>query len=693
MDERPEHGASDEELEELVFACLDAADPRGELQRRAGDRPALFAAALRHLQQVSRLERMEPARLGAEPAPRDDDPATWPSIPGTELEALVGRGGQGLVFRGRQRYLERTVAVKVLAPELQTPAFVDRFRREARMLAGLQHPHVVACHDAGLTDDGRCFLVMEWIAGPDLRQWLDRHGPLPAAAALDLVRQLATALDHAHRSGLVHRDVKPENVVLQPREGAGEGDAFPFVPKLADLGLARSVEAGRGFTQLTPVGAVVGTPATMAPEQFDGPEHVDHRADIYGLGCVLHHALAGRPAFTGTAMTDLIVQKTRLRPDATPLPIDGVEAPVRALVTRMLAAAAADRPQSCAELLAALDQVASPAGAAGRARRAWLALPLLAAGTAAWWLATSNGAAPPPPELVVVAPAAVVEGTTASLGAVLANAPATTRARDVSFEQTAGPEVLPRETTPGSFTFVVPYGTAGAELVFVTRAAELAREVRLQVAPDPARPTLVPGAPLHLFGRGEADLLATWRVDQPERWSQDESQRGPLVNSPRGRTSVQRLLPGGPFELRGAIEPRFRYVSPAEPRVPIASAGLRVELGSRDSLALVITPDDDERFVVQWCRQSRLPDDSWTTVALLGRCVGSFPTEAPLYLRVHWNGARFVAECGPFAAPATARTEAEPAADWNVRAGPGHLELHADRGVAVFTDWTLARPQ
>lgn len=612
---------NDAALEELVFACLEAADPHAELQRRAGDQPGLLAAATRLLLQVERLEHLDAHALAATTelpsGPRADDRSAWPTIPGVELHALQGRGGQGFVFRGQQSYLQRAVAVKVLAPELQTPAFVDRFRREARMLAGLQHHHIVTCHDAGLTAAGQCYLVMELIDGPNLRQWLDANGALPAAIAVQLVQQLANALDHAQQLGFVHRDVKPENVLLQP--AAGAHPEFAFVPKLADLGLARPVQGGDGMTMLTPVGAVLGTPNTMAPEQFDAPQSVDQRADIYGLGCILHHALTGRPAFRGTSMTDLVMQKAAVRDPATQPPLPGVAAALSLLTWRMLAWSPNDRPKDYAALHDALrgaraECAPTPTAAKTRtARSAGIAAVLVSLGALTLWRwPTDDTKAPREPN-----------------------------------------DAAPRE-----------------------RATE----------PPPGRPALAAGTSIELFANGGLDA---WQTAAPQRWSADESGRGVLVNTPRERCTASRDLPGGDFVLRGGIEPRFRYVSAEQPRVPITSVGWRLELGADDGLALTIRALGDDRFSATWQRQQRTAGE-WQTLADLGSCEGVFLIGEPLQFEVRWSQARLEASCGPQTARRAAQATAVPATDWQLAATPQRLEVHADRGVAIFSDWVLA---
>src|SRR5688572_30424987 len=226
---------------------------------------------------VTRIDPNSQQTVASTPGPLPGAAVPRPTIPEVELQAEIGRGGMGVVYRGRQTYLDRHVAVKLLLVDRAAAddEYVRRFQREAKILAGLSHPHIVACYSAGITSDRHPYLVMEFIDGPNLKNWIAEHGPLKPLQALRVVRELAQALGHAHQSGIIHRDVKPENVLLAKREG--DTSDFPFQAKLVDLGLARPQGTGSDMN-LTGTGQVMGTPTTMAPEQFDDPEGVDFRA-------------------------------------------------------------------------------------------------------------------------------------------------------------------------------------------------------------------------------------------------------------------------------------------------------------------------------------------------------------------------------------------------------------------------------
>ena len=280
-----------------------------------------------------------------------------PTIPDVELQAEIGRGGMGVVYRGRQTYLDRNVAVKLLLIDRAggDDDYLKRFQREAKILAGLSHPHIVACYSAGMAE-GNPYLVMEFIDGPDLRGWIGKHGRLTQEQALTVTRDLAKALEHANGLGIIHRDVKPENVLLAKRENATADDPFPFQAKLVDLGLARP-QRTNGEMNLTQQGAVMGTPATMAPEQFDDPDNIDFRADIYGLGCVLFHALTGHPAFTGKSLAQIVSAKVSGDVPSLTNEIRDLRRGVSDLATDLLARDKAKRPQSYAEIVRRCDDL------------------------------------------------------------------------------------------------------------------------------------------------------------------------------------------------------------------------------------------------------------------------------------------------------------------------------------------------
>lgn len=205
-----------------------------------------------------------------------------PIFPQFEILELIGRGGMGFVYKARQLHLGREVALKLLPEKLSTdPYFAERFMREARVLARLNHPNIVMVHDFGHTG-GFYYLVMEFVDGLNLRQAM-RMGKFSPAEALAIVPKICDALQYAHEEGVLHRDIKPENILLDARGRV----------KIADFGIAKIVGEEKGPITLTGTGASLGTPHYMAPEQFENPALVDHRADIYSLGVVFYEMLTG----------------------------------------------------------------------------------------------------------------------------------------------------------------------------------------------------------------------------------------------------------------------------------------------------------------------------------------------------------------------------------------------------------------
>ncbi|HUU16224.1 MAG TPA: serine/threonine-protein kinase [Sedimentisphaerales bacterium] len=204
-------------------------------------------------------------------------------FPQLEILELLGQGGMGAVYKARQKQLERMVALKILPPQVaQTEAFAERFTREARSLAKLNHPRIVSVYDFGHTEDGLYYFIMEFIDGTDLRHVI-QAGELSAAESLAIVPQICEALQFAHEEGIVHRDIKPENILLDKKGRV----------KIADFGLAKLLDRPATVYTLTQAGQRMGTPHYMAPEQIEHPGQVDHRADIFSLGVVFYEMLTG----------------------------------------------------------------------------------------------------------------------------------------------------------------------------------------------------------------------------------------------------------------------------------------------------------------------------------------------------------------------------------------------------------------
>jgi hypothetical protein len=258
-----------------------------------------------------------------------------------DIERMIGRGGMAFVFLATDRKLGRPVAVKVLDPAVSSKLGAARFVREVQITAPLQHPNILPLIDSGTVDD-IVYSVMPFVEGETIRDRLLREGALPLEDALLYARELAEALDYAHKRGIVHRDVKPENVLLS------NGAAV-----ITDFGIARASTVSDTGT-LTHSGLPVGTPAYMSPEQVTGREAIDGRADIYSLGCMLHEMLTGRPPFAGAEVHDVL--RAHLETDPPDLAALRPEAGDRviALVRKAMAKRPGDRFQSAGDLAAEL---------------------------------------------------------------------------------------------------------------------------------------------------------------------------------------------------------------------------------------------------------------------------------------------------------------------------------------------------
>ena len=250
----------------------------------------------------------------------------------------------GEVFLAEHRLLKRPCAVKFIRPELAAhPATASRFAREVQAVTGLTHVNTVRVYDYGRADDGSFYYVMEYLDGPTLDRLVADYGPFPPGRVVHLLRQLCGALAEAHAAGLVHRDLKPGNVIVARLGGVCD------VAKLLDFGLVLDESAADGDDRLTRAGVVLGTPAYMAPEQAAG-EPVDARGDVYSLGAVAHYALLGRPPFGGKNARQVMAAH---RAEPVP-PLDGVPADLAAVVTRCLAKDPADRYPTVRDLDRAL---------------------------------------------------------------------------------------------------------------------------------------------------------------------------------------------------------------------------------------------------------------------------------------------------------------------------------------------------
>ena len=265
------------------------------------------------------------------------------------LERELGQGGMAVVYLATDLRHRRKVAVKVLRPELAATLGPERFFREIEVAARLQHPHILPLHDSGEAA-GFLYYVMPYVDGHNLRHRLNHLGELPIPDAVRITAEIADALAYAHGQGVVHRDIKPDNVLVSGRHAL-----------VTDFGVAKAVSEATGRQNLTTAGIALGTPAYMAPEQAAADANMDHRVDIYALGILGYELLTGRPPFTGTAPEILAGHMIQ-----QPAPIVSrrpeVSETVDAIILKCLAKRAADRWQDAGELATQLEQQLTTTG-------------------------------------------------------------------------------------------------------------------------------------------------------------------------------------------------------------------------------------------------------------------------------------------------------------------------------------------
>ena len=268
------------------------------------------------------------------------------------LERELGGGGMSRVFVATDVTLDRKVVVKVLPDEMAGQVSLERFRREIALAARLQHPHIVPLLAAG-DANGLPYFTMPFVEGESLRARIARHGELPLSEAIRLLREIASALSYAHEHGIVHRDIKPDNVLLS---GGGA--------MITDFGVAKAVSASSNAEggAATSMGVALGTPAYMSPEQASADPDVDHRADIYAFGVLAYELLTGQPPFVGRSPQGLLAAHVSESPEPITRRRATIPPALGALVMRCLEKRAADRPQRASDLVHALDDITTPSG-------------------------------------------------------------------------------------------------------------------------------------------------------------------------------------------------------------------------------------------------------------------------------------------------------------------------------------------
>ncbi|MDB4910465.1 MAG: protein kinase, partial [Gemmatimonadetes bacterium] len=265
------------------------------------------------------------------------------------IERELGGGGMSRVFVARERALGRLVVIKVLPPEMAAAVNIERFRREIQLSASLQHPHIVPVHAAAQVGD-LFYYTMPLVEGESLRAKLDREGELPIGDAIRILIDVTDGLAYAHAHGVVHRDIKPDNILISGNHAV-----------VTDFGVAKAMSAATGESAVTSIGVALGTPAYMAPEQAAADPHVDYRADLYAVGAMAYEMLAGRPPFSGMSAQQVLAAHVTTVPAAVSSLRTSVPPALNALVMRLLEKKPADRVQHATELLTALQSMATPA--------------------------------------------------------------------------------------------------------------------------------------------------------------------------------------------------------------------------------------------------------------------------------------------------------------------------------------------
>jgi len=401
------------------------------------------------------------------------------------LTRKIGEGGMGAVYEALHVGLGKPVAVKVLRDKyLDHRSVAERLVREARLASAIRNQHIVDITDSGMTADGRTFVVMELLEGMSLAELLRREGPLPEARAIRIVQQVADALGAAHAQGVVHRDVKPENVFLV----AGPND---FV-KVVDFGISTTVQASRDASvsvenRLTSTGMVMGTPFYMSPEQARGDESIDYRIDVYALGVILYECLTGEVPFRGgnyLGIISRVLSQEAVRP-RTLRPELRISEAIERVTLKAMAKPREERYPTMEAFAADLERVlngewveapvadaSSTAPPSGAGSRAWLfaaaAMVLVGGGALLWAGRTGRTVTTSPPSRPAPSPPPAPAPPSSSVVLRVETDPpgAEVRQGDRVFGQSPRPLMLPRSSAPVHLTFVLEgYEPATADVV------------------------------------------------------------------------------------------------------------------------------------------------------------------------------------------------------------------------------------
>ena len=286
------------------------------------------------------------------------DPHVGETLAGKYLiEELIKSGGMGSVYRGKHILMDKRVAIKVLRPSLaMDDAVVARFSREAKAASRISHPHAVNVTDFGESENGVVFLVMEYLDGQTLKEIIKKEGAMPLDRTIEIVRQVSGALDAAHEQGVIHRDLKSDNIMLSETNG-GEW------AKVLDFGIAKIQQPdGAGDMDVTAANLVIGTPQYMSPEQCSHSGPIDARSDVYSLGIIVYEMLAGRVPFSGESPTVIMMKQVQDEPPSILEARPDLPAGIASVITRALAKQPVDRFQSAGDLSRALAEVSQTEG-------------------------------------------------------------------------------------------------------------------------------------------------------------------------------------------------------------------------------------------------------------------------------------------------------------------------------------------
>jgi eukaryotic-like serine/threonine-protein kinase len=282
------------------------------------------------------------------------------------LESKIAEGGMGVVWRASHALLRRPTAVKLLAPHRAGDQAIRRFEREVQLTSRLTHPNSVAIYDYGRTRDGIFYYAMELLEGTDLDRLVTEHGPQPPERVVHVLTQVCGALAEAHDLGLVHRDVKPANVLLSPRKNEHE------VAKIVDFGLVKSVELDSKNSAVSAINTITGTPLFMAPEAIQAPESVDGRSDLYALGAVAWFLLVGRPPFEGDSVVEVCARHLHDKPERPSIALGSpIPKPLEDIVLACLEKRPSSRPADARTLRSLLEACKVPAWTVQQAAEFW----------------------------------------------------------------------------------------------------------------------------------------------------------------------------------------------------------------------------------------------------------------------------------------------------------------------------------